>query len=45
VTSLELFDRAGETIALFFGAREVGFQESPAWRALLGRLPVLSTTD
>ncbi|MBZ4376905.1 hemin-degrading factor [Corallococcus sp. AS-1-6] len=38
VTSLELFDKAGENIALFFGKRKPGERESPAWRALMGEL-------
>jgi len=33
VTSLELFDSAGETIALLFGKRKPGLPEDPAWRA------------
>jgi putative hemin transport protein len=35
VTSLELFDPAGEVIAYLFGARKPGHVESEAWRALL----------
>ncbi|MGQ0510836.1 MAG: hemin-degrading factor [Betaproteobacteria bacterium] len=38
VTSLELFDVDGETIALLFGKRKPGVPESTAWRELLGRL-------
>lgn len=34
VTSLELFDAKGETIALLFGARKPGKPEDPAWREL-----------
>lgn len=34
VTSLELFDAAGETIAFLFGARKPGRPEDPEWRAL-----------
>jgi putative hemin transport protein len=37
VSSLELFDAAGDTVAMFFGKRERGEMESPAWRALLRR--------
>jgi putative hemin transport protein len=37
VTSLELYDRAGETIALCFGTRKPGMAESEEWRALLAR--------
>lgn len=35
VTSLELFDAAGDTIAMVFGERKPGRPELPAWRALL----------
>jgi putative hemin transport protein len=35
VTSLELFDTAGDTIALFFGARKPGKPELEAWRGLV----------
>ncbi|HEX7927103.1 MAG TPA: ChuX/HutX family heme-like substrate-binding protein, partial [bacterium] len=35
VTSLELFDKAGETIALIFGERKPGQPELEAWRATL----------
>lgn len=35
VTSLELFDIEGETIAMFFGAREPRREELPAWRHLV----------
>ncbi len=38
VSSLELFDAAGENIALFFGLRKEGQAEDPAWRALLAEL-------
>ncbi|NBD08117.1 MULTISPECIES: hemin-degrading factor [Corallococcus] len=38
VTSLELFDAAGENIALLFGKRKPGELESPAWRALMEEL-------
>ncbi|MCC7049454.1 MAG: hemin-degrading factor [Alphaproteobacteria bacterium] len=34
VTSLELFDAAGENIALLFGKRKPGQPEDAAWRAL-----------
>lgn len=43
VTSLELFDAAGGSIATLFGKRKPGQQEDPAWRALLERLPGLAT--
>ncbi|EYF01675.1 hemin-degrading factor [Chondromyces apiculatus] len=35
VTSLELFDAAGETVAYLFGKRKPGQPESTAWRDLL----------
>jgi putative hemin transport protein len=35
VHSLEVYDRRGECIAMFFGARKPGQPESSAWRALL----------
>ncbi|NVB39889.1 hemin-degrading factor [Pseudenhygromyxa sp. WMMC2535] len=38
VSSLELFDDQGQTIALLFGEREAGTPELAAWRALLGEL-------
>ena len=38
VTSLELFDRAGENIGLLFGKRKPGELEAPAWRALMEEL-------
>lgn len=38
VTSLELFDAEGQTIALFFGERKPGVPELPAWRALVEAL-------
>lgn len=41
VTSLELFDGGGETIATLFGKRKPGQAEDPAWRGLLERLPGL----
>jgi putative hemin transport protein len=39
VTSLELYDDAGETIALFFGVRKPGVPERAQWRALIAELP------
>lgn len=39
VTSLELFDGAGGTMAMFFGERKPGRPERADWRALVGRLP------
>ncbi|MBL8376382.1 MAG: hemin-degrading factor [Burkholderiales bacterium] len=41
VTSLELFDGEGETIAMFFGKRKPGVPELPAWRDLVAALPRL----
>lgn len=38
VTSLELFDAAGETIALLFGARKPGASELPQWRERIAEL-------
>ncbi|WP_159994154.1 hemin-degrading factor [Roseomonas sp. 18066] len=34
VTSIELLDAQGETVAMLFGARKPGQPELPAWRAL-----------
>jgi putative hemin transport protein len=39
VTSLELFDAAGDTMAMFFGERKPGVPELAAWRALVDLLP------
>jgi putative hemin transport protein len=41
VTSVELFDAEGGTIAMFFGARKPGKPELPAWRMLAEGLPTL----
>jgi putative hemin transport protein len=38
VTSLELFDAAGETIATLFGKRKPGQPEDEAWRAIVADL-------
>ena len=38
ITSLELYDAAGNTIALLFGKRKPGGPEDPQWRELTGRL-------
>ena len=38
VTSVELFDAAGETIALLFGKRKPGQPEKPEWRDLVTSL-------
>ncbi|MEM6787844.1 MAG: ChuX/HutX family heme-like substrate-binding protein [Myxococcota bacterium] len=39
VTSLELYDEAGKTVALFFGKRKPGQVEQEAWREALAALP------
>ena len=39
VTSLELFDRDGQSVVTFFGARKPGQPEQPAWQALMDSLP------
>jgi putative hemin transport protein len=39
VTSLELFDADGETLAMFFGERKPGRAELASWRALVDTLP------
>jgi putative hemin transport protein len=39
VTSLELFDAQGDTIALLFGARKPGLPERRDWRQLVAQLP------
>ena len=38
VTALEIFDKDGEVIALFFGARKPGIPELEAWREIAGAL-------
>lgn len=38
VTSLELFDARGDTIAMVFGERKPGVPELPAWREALARV-------
>jgi putative hemin transport protein len=38
VTSLELFDAGGATIAMLFGKRKPGSPEMPAWQATVERL-------
>ena len=38
VTSLELFDAAGETIAMFFGKRKPGSPEMAEWQATIEAL-------
>jgi len=39
VTSLELYDKAGNNVALFFGKRKPGEPEDPAWRQMVARFP------
>lgn len=39
VTSVEIFDAAGEAIAILFGKRKPGQPESEAWRELVAELP------
>ncbi|HEY8378551.1 MAG TPA: ChuX/HutX family heme-like substrate-binding protein, partial [Nannocystis sp.] len=39
VTSLDLFDEAGDPIAAFYGAPRPGRPEIDAWRELLELLP------
>ena len=41
VTSLELFDRDGEAMAMFFGERKPGKPELEPWRTLVAGLPRL----
>jgi putative hemin transport protein len=43
VTSLELFDTEGASVAWLFGARQPGQAERPQWRALLLGLPRRAT--
>jgi putative hemin transport protein len=43
VTSVELFNKDGEAIAMFFGERKPGRLELTAWRALLDELLARST--
>lgn len=38
VSSLELFNREGENVALFFGKRKPGNPEKPEWRELLAAI-------
>lgn len=41
VTAVEVFDAAGELMAMFFGERKPGQAELQAWRALVAELPRL----
>ena len=45
VTSLELYDTAGETVLMAFSKRKHGHSESDEWRSLLRRLPSLQSAD
>ncbi|OHX12801.1 hemin-degrading factor [Chromobacterium sphagni] len=45
VTSLELFDDQGESLATFFGERKPGRAERVEWVKLLGELPPLEQED
>ncbi|KUM05382.1 hemin-degrading factor [Chromobacterium subtsugae] len=45
VTSLELFDEQGESLATFFGERKPGRAERAEWVKLLGELPPLEQED
>ena len=42
VTSLELFDAKGDTIAMLFGERKPGRSERHEWRALLDNLATVN---
>jgi putative hemin transport protein len=42
VTSLELFNKTGENVALFFGKRKPGIPELQEWRDLIGEIITLS---
>ncbi len=44
VTSLEIYDSAGHTIALFYGKRKSGQPENPVWRTLLNALPAVAAS-
>jgi putative hemin transport protein len=45
VTSLELFDAAGENIAMLFGERKPGRPELDGWRTLVDPLPALEAAQ
>lgn len=45
VHSLELFDAAGETVAMFFGERKPGRPERADWQALVAALPPLAAAE
>jgi putative hemin transport protein len=44
VTSLELFNRTGENVALFFGKRKPGIPEKKEWRKLISELLAAQST-
>lgn len=44
VTSVEAFDRQGELMAMFFGARKPGKPELEAWRGIVAKLPRMEAT-
>ncbi len=45
VHSLELFDAAGDTVAMFFGERKPGRPERADWQALVEALPPLAAVE
>jgi putative hemin transport protein len=45
VTSIEVFDTAGDNMAMFFGERKPGQPELQTWRDLLARLPRGAVTE
>lgn len=42
VTSLELFNEAGENVALFFGKRKPGIPEMQEWRDLVAKIEIVN---
>ncbi|WP_010107571.1 hemin-degrading factor, partial [Burkholderia oklahomensis] len=45
VTSVELFDAAGDNIAMLFGARKPGQPELAGWRELVRALPAIEAAS
>lgn len=45
VTSVEVYDAAGELVIQFFGQRQEGFDERPEWRDLVAALPPLPSVQ
>ncbi len=45
VTSVEAFDKDGELMAMFFGARKPGQSELVEWRNLVAKLPLMEVAD